>query len=106
MTVISVCTTSVQGEPNAKDAFYNELQGLVNRIPRCDILPMAADECSYHILGRFGLGERCGRGNRLISSVDLNRMIVTNTRSQHPKEYLLPWNSNAGKIAHQIDSSS
>lgn len=57
---------TLQTEPTAKDAFYNKLQGLDNRIPEPSIVPVTgewnfhtgpADECIRHMLGRLDLGK-------------------------------------------------
>lgn len=42
-TVTAVCALTLQAEPNFKDAFCNEPQGLVDRIPKRDILLIAGD---------------------------------------------------------------
>lgn len=104
MTAISVYAPTAQSEPNAKDAFYNEHQGLVNCVSRYDMLLIAvgwnartgpANEYAHHDLGRFGLGERC-ENDILILCADLNRLIITNTRFQHPKRHLLTRYFNDG----------
>lgn len=94
MTVISVYTITVQTELNARDAFCSELPSLVNHIPKRDILLIAGDwdaftgsvdKCSHRIRQRFGLGELCKNGNRLVSPAYLNRPVFNNTRFQHPE---------------------
>jgi hypothetical protein len=99
-------------DTSVKDEFYNQLQEVVNRTPRRDVLLIAgdwnartgaADDATRHILGRFGLGQRCENGDRLINFADYNRLVVSNTRFQHPKRHLLTWYSNDGRTASQID---
>lgn len=81
VTIITVYAPTPQTQPNVKNAFYNEPRGLVNRIPRRDILLNArdwgagtapSDEFTHHIPGRFGFGERCENGDRLVSFAELN----------------------------------
>jgi hypothetical protein len=95
-----------------KDDFYAELQNALNRTPKRDIVLIAgdwnartgpSDESTRHILGKFGLGERCENGQRLVNFADYNKLVVSNTRFQHPKRHLLTWYSNDGHTAHQID---
>nr|VZI04089.1 unnamed protein product [Spirometra erinaceieuropaei] len=74
----------------AEQAFYSQLQALVERLPRRDLLIVAGDwngrtgpgdPTTSHLLGRFGLGSRCENGERLLNFADRNRLLVTNTCS-------------------------
>lgn len=112
VTVIAVYAPTLAADPGDKDEFYENLQAVVNQVPKRDILIVAgdwnaktgpSDNSTRHILGRFGLGERCENGSRLINFAAYNRMCVSNTRFQHPKKHLLTWYSNDGKTANQID---
>ncbi|BHF72811.1 hypothetical protein SprV_0401588200 [Sparganum proliferum] len=89
-----------------------QLQALVERLPRRDLLIVAGDwngrtgpgdPTTSHLLGRFGLGSRCENGERLLNFADRNRLLVTNTCFQHRKKHLLTWYSNDGCTASQID---
>jgi exonuclease III len=112
ISVIAVYAPTLAADSHVKDDFYEHLQAIVNQIPRRDILVIAGDwnartgpcdDNTRHILGRFGLGERCENGERLINFADLNRLCVSNTRFQHPRRHLLTWYSNDGRTANQID---
>jgi len=112
VTVVAVYAPTLQADTLVVDDFYKELQSVVRSVPRRDVLIVAgdwnartgpADPDTTHILGRFGLGRRCENGERLVSFADYNRLVVTNTRFQHPRRHLLTWYSNDGHTANQID---
>ena len=111
-TVISVYAPTLQSSEEEKDAFYGELQSTLDDIHRSDILVVAGDwnartgpcdDSTRHVLGKFGLGQRCENGTRLVSFAGFNRLCVCNTKFQHPKRHLLTWYSNDGRTANQID---
>ncbi|VDK52437.1 unnamed protein product [Dibothriocephalus latus] len=55
------------------------------------------------IIGKYGLGQRCNNGERLVTSVDYNHFDVTGNGFQHPHWQLLMWYSNDGQTANHID---
>ena len=112
LTVIAVYAPTLPSDDVAKDEFYDALQNVVNTVPRRDMLIIAgdwnartgpADNTTSHVIGRFGLGQRCQNGERLINFADFNRMFISSTRFQHPRKHLLTWYSNDKRTAHQID---
>ena len=112
LTVVSVYAPTLPSDPSVKDDFYQQLQNVVDEVPRNDVLLVAgdwnarvgpADDTTRHILGKFGLGQRCENGERLINFAGINRLFISSTRFQHPRRHLLTWYSNDGKTAHQID---
>ncbi len=62
-----------------------------------------AEETSRQVLGNFGLGTRCASGDRLVNFATDNRLVVTNTRFQHPRRHLVIWYSNDQRRRNQID---
>ena len=112
IAVISVYAPTLAADSAAKDDFYYQLQATVDRVPKRDVLIVAgdwnartgpSDDNTRQILGKFGLGRRCENGERLITFADSNRLVVSNTRFQHPRKHLLTWYSNDGRTANQID---
>ena len=92
--------------------FYRDLQTVVDRTPSTDLLVLAgdwnahtgpADENTRHVLGRFALSTRCENGDRLVNFTVANRLLVTNTRFQHPRRHLVTWRSNDGRTSNQFD---
>ncbi|BHF68409.1 hypothetical protein SprV_0301144300 [Sparganum proliferum] len=112
ISIVAVYAPNSDAEQRDKEAFYSQLQTLVERLPRRDLLIVAddwngrtgpGDPTTSHFLGRFGLGSRCENGERLLNFADRNRLLVTNTCFQHRKKHLLTWYSNDGRRASQID---
>ncbi|BHF76049.1 hypothetical protein SprV_0501914700 [Sparganum proliferum] len=112
ISIVSVYAPTSAAEQRDKEAFYSQLQALVERLPRHDLLIVAGDwngrtgpgdPTTSHLLGRFGLGSRWENGERLLNFADRNRLLVTNTCFQHRKKHLLTWYSNDGHTASQID---
>nr|VZI35910.1 unnamed protein product [Spirometra erinaceieuropaei] len=112
ISIVAVSAPTSAAEQRDKEAFYSQLQALVERLPRRDLLIVAGDwngrtgpgdPTTSHLLGRFGLGSRCENGERLLNFADRNRLLVTNTCFQHRKKHLLTWYSNDGRTASQID---
>ncbi|VDP82964.1 unnamed protein product [Echinostoma caproni] len=66
----------LHAEKPSKDDNYNQVQEVVNRIPRHDILLTEgdwnartgpSDEHTRHVLGKFGLGQRYKNIERLVT---------------------------------------
>ena len=112
LTVIAIYAPTLNSDAETVADFYEQLQNVTNNVPRRDMLIIAgdwnarvgpADQSTRHILGKFGLGQRCSNGNHLINFADYNHMVVANTRFQHPRKHLITWYSNDGRTAHQLD---
>nr|VZI41908.1 unnamed protein product [Spirometra erinaceieuropaei] len=110
ISIVAVYAPTSAAEQRDKEAFNSQLQALIERLPRRDLLIVAGDwngrtvgSTTSHLLGRFGLGSRCENGERLLNFADRNRLLVTNTCFQHRKKHLLTWYSNDGRTASQID---
>ncbi|BHF65219.1 hypothetical protein SprV_0200822900 [Sparganum proliferum] len=108
ISIISVYAPTSAAEQCDKEAFYSQLQALVERLPRRDLLIFAGgrngrtgpgDSSNSHLLGRFGLGSRCENDEKLLNFAGQNRLLVTNTFFQHRKIHLLTWYSNDGDTA-------
>ncbi|BHF78953.1 hypothetical protein SprV_0602207000 [Sparganum proliferum] len=112
ISIVAVYAPTSAAEQRDKEAFCSQLQALVERLPRRDLLIVAGDwngrtgpgdPTTSHLHGRFRLGSRCENGERLLNFADRNRLLVTNTCCQHRKKHLLTWYSNDGRTASQID---
>nr|VZI51359.1 unnamed protein product [Spirometra erinaceieuropaei] len=111
-SIVVVYAPTSAAEQRHKEAFYSQLQALVERLPRRDLLIVAGDwngrtgpgdPTTSPLLGRFGLGSRCENGERLLNFADRKGLLVTNTCFQHRKKHLLTWYSNDGLTASQTD---
>ena len=112
ISIVAVYAPTLDSEESLKDRFYRDLQVAVDSVPTGDILIVAgdwnartgpADDTSGHILGRFGVGSRCVNGDRLVNFAEGSRLVITNTRFQHPRRHLVTWKSNDGRTENQID---
>nr|VZI35031.1 unnamed protein product [Spirometra erinaceieuropaei] len=86
ISIVAVHAPTSAAEQRDKEAFYSQLQALVERLPRRDLLIVAGDwngrtvsgdPTTSHLLDRFGLGSRCknvsGKPSTLSDSVrDVN----------------------------------
>lgn len=54
-------------------------------------------------MGKYGLGEKNERGERLIQSCQQNKLTITNTWLQHHPQKLYTWKSPGDIIRNQID---
>ncbi|CAE1303325.1 Craniofacial development protein 2 [Acanthosepion pharaonis] len=111
VTVISVYAPTLNAAEEDKDIFYRDLKAVVDRTTSTNLLVVAgdwntrtgpADEGTRHVLGRFALGTRCDNGDRLVNFTVANRLVVTNTRFQHPRRHLVTWRSNDGRASNQF----
>ena len=112
MTVVAVYAPTLNSDDTVKDDFYAQLQATIDRTPQRDLMLVAgdwnartgpSDEFTQHIIGKYTIGQRCDNGDRLVNFAALNRLVVTNTRFQHPRRQLITWYSIDGHTAHQID---
>ena len=122
--MISVC---LQGKPfnimviqgyaptsNAEEAevewFYEDLQDLLERTPKKDVLFIIGDwnakvgsQETPGVTGKFGLGIRNETGQRLIELGQENALVIANTLFQQHKRRLYTWTSPDGQHQNQID---
>lgn len=112
ISVVAVYAPTLNAADVDKEQFYHKLQTTVDGIPSNDILVVAGDwnartgpatETVRRVLGRFALGRRCDNGERLVNFAASNRLVVMNTRFQHPQHQLVTWYSNDGRTTNQID---
>ena len=55
------------------------------------------------VTGKFGLGDRNNRGDRLLQFCSINNLAIVNTFYKHKKTRLVTWVSPDGKTRNQID---
>ncbi|MES9976207.1 MAG: reverse transcriptase domain-containing protein [Candidatus Thiodiazotropha sp.] len=112
ITVISVYAPTLSADNSVKEEYYEALQQVVSGVPNRDILIIAGDwnartgppdDNTRGIIGKFGMGQRCDNGERLVNFASYNNMVIANTRFQHRRKHLLTWYSNDGRTAHQLD---
>ena len=98
---------------NAKAAeielFYEELQDLLERTPKKDVLFIIGDwnaqvgsQETPGVTGKFGLGMQNEAGQRLIEFCQENALVIANTLFQQHKRRLYTWTSPDGQHRNQI----
>ena len=98
---------------NAKEAeveqFYEDLQDLLELIPKKDVLFIIGDQNTKvgsqetpGVTGKFGLGVQNEAGQRLIEFCQENTLVIANTLFQQHKRRLYTWTSH-GQHWSQID---
>ena len=118
--MISVC---YQGKPfnilviqvyaptsNAEEAEVEDLQNLLELIPKKDVLFITWDwkakvrsQETPGVTGKFGLGIRNEAEQRLIEFCQENSLVIANTLCQQHKRRLYTWTSPDGQYPNQID---
>ena len=118
--MISVC---YQGKPfnilviqvyaptsNAEEAEVEDLQNLLELIPKKDVLFITGDwkakvrsQETPGVTGKFGLGIRNEAEQRLIEFCQENSLVIANTLCQQHKRRLYTWTSPDGQYPNQID---
>lgn len=73
-----------------------EVQSVINRIHRSDLLIFAgdwnarkgtSDHTTCHLLGRYTVGDKCAKVDRLL----IHRLVLRCTRNDHPLRHPLTW---------------
>ena len=99
---------------NAEEAevewFYEELQDLLERTPKKDVLfiiggwyAKVGNQETPGVTGKFGLGIRNEAGQRLIEFCQENTLVIANILFQQHKRRLYTWTSPDGRQRNQID---
>ena len=86
ITVIQVYAPTTEAEETEVGQFYEDLQDLLELIPKKDVLFITGDgnakvgtqELS-RIIGKFGLGVQNEAGQRLTEFCQENTLVITNT---------------------------
>ena len=110
ITVIQVYAPTSNSEEAEVEQFYEDLQDLLELIPKKDVLFIIGDwnakvgsQETPGVTGKFGLGIRNEGGQRLIEFPQENALVITNTLSQQHKRRLYTWTSPDGQHQNQID---
>ena len=89
---------------------YEEIDKMLKEVKSTDVLFIIGDfnakigDNKYeNIVGKYGLGERNSRGERLLQFCIEKNLIIANTTFQHPKRLLYTWKSPGDLTRNQID---
>ena len=110
ITVIQVYAPTSNTEEAEVEWFYNDLEDLLELIPKKDVLFIIVDwsvkvgsQAIPGVTGKFGLGEQNEAGQRLIEFCQENTLVIANTHFQQHKRRLYTWTSPDGQHQNQID---
>ena len=103
ITVIQVYALTSNAEDAKVEQFYEDLQELLELIPKKDVLFIIGDWNTKvgiqeipGVTGKFGLGVRNEVGQRLIGFCQENTLVIANTFQQHKKR-LYTWTLTDGQ---------
>ena len=110
ITVIQVYAPTSNSEEDEVERFYEDLQDLLELIPKKDVLFIIGD-CNAKVgsqetpgvTGKFGLGVRNEAGQRIIDFCQENTLLIANTLFQQHKRRLYTWTSPDGQHGNQTD---
>ena len=110
ITVIQVYTPASNAEEAAVERFYEDLQDLLELIPKKDVIFIIRDWNAKvgsqeipRVTGKFGLRVQNEAGQRLIDFCQENVMVISNTLFQQHKRRLYTWTSPGGQHQNQTD---
>ena len=108
--VIQVYAPTINAEEAEVEQFYEDLQDLLELIPRKDVLLFTGDwnakvgsQETHGVRGKHGLGMRNEAGHRLIEFCQENALVIENTLFQQHKRRLYTWTSPDGQHRNQND---
>ena len=103
ITVIQVYAPISNTEEAEVEQFYEDLQDLLELIPKKDVLFIIGDwnakvgsQETSGVTGKFGLGVQNEAGKRLMEFCQENALVIANTLFQQQKRRLYTWTSPGG----------
>ena len=112
ITVINAYAPTNQADIDTKEAFYEQLQSVFERIPTRDIKVLLGDlnakigsdnSGKEHIMGTHGLGEMNDNGERFSDFCAVNNMVIGGSVFPHKRIHKATWVSRDRKTENQID---
>ena len=104
ITVIQVYAPTSNAEEAEVEQFYEDLQDLLERTPKKDVLFIIGDwnakvgsQETPGVTGKLGLGMRNEAGQILIQFCQENALVIANTLFQQHKGRLYTWTSPSGQ---------
>ena len=112
ITIINVYAPTMTYPDEEKEAFYEQLRGVVGGVPAGDKLiilgdfnaRVGSDHTTWSsVLGKFGKGQQNANGELLTCLCSELDLAITNTYFQQPDRYFFSWVHPRSKRPHLID---
>jgi len=112
VNLISVYAPTLSASKETKDEFYDQLDSLIQRIPKDEQLLLlgdfnarvGADHDSWpSCLGKFGVGKLNENGQRLLEMCSYHDLCITNSFFQTKPQQKVSWRHPRSKHWHQLD---
>ena len=112
LTIIQVYAADFRKDDEESENFYLQLQGLVDSVPKKDIIfdigdfnAIAGNTYIGHedVTGKFGNGQKNRRGKRLIELCRDRDLVITYTLFKRRPRRKISWTSLDGKTKNSID---
>ena len=110
IAIIQTYAPTTSHNDEEAEVHYEEIQRMLKQVKSTDVLIVMGDfnakigvEAYQDTVGKFGLGKRNERVERLLQFCIENNLIVSNTFFQHPKRLLYTWKSPGDITRNQID---
>jgi hypothetical protein len=110
VTCLQVCAPTTSMETMDIEEFYRNLQSVLNKIPRKDVLILMGNWNSKigkgeetEMAEKYGLGNRNEAGERLLEFCTENALFLANTYFEQPEQRLYTWTSPDGKYKNQME---
>lgn len=109
INIIQIYAPTADKDEELIEEFYDQLRDLMKSIKGNEVTIIMGDfnakvgnEPEDGIVGRYGLGTRNDRGDRLVQFCRENKMVVCNTFFQLPPRRLYTWRSPADSPEHIV----
>lgn len=113
VSIMQVYAPTADADDADMEEFYGTLQREINNSPKSDQLVVMGDfnakvgtgqDADLAVMGKYGIGERNERGDRLVDFCFANNLFITNTKFKQTRESRTwTWESPDGRTHNQID---
>ncbi|XP_039760435.1 craniofacial development protein 2-like [Pararge aegeria] len=114
INIVQIYAPTAQSSEEDIEQFYISLVQTLENIPQREVTLVIGDLNAKvgrtsddahlrHLVGRFGIGERNERGERLLQFCNEQNLVITNTCFEHHIRRLYTWISPGNRYRNQID---
>ena len=110
INIIQVYAPTTNHDDEEVEKFYDDIENVMKyaksgeiNIVMGDLNAKVGEQQEYPVSGKFGLGDRNDRGQRLVEFCWTSKLAITNTLFEHPNRRLNTWKSLGDIHCNQID---